>query len=149
MNTEVMFSRQSDEWATPQDLFDRLHAEFRFTLDPCATPENAKCERYYTAADDGLQQPWRGTAFVNPPYSQVGKWVEKARSEWQWGATVVMLLPARTDTRWFHAHIWDEQQHRCQPGVELRLLKGRLRFGGATNSAPFPSMIVVFHHRKG
>ena len=137
MNTDVMFSSKSDLWETPQDLFDKLDAEFRFTLDVCALPENAKCPKYYTPEQDGLSQPWTGVVWCNPPYGRdVGAWVRKAAQSALEGATVVMLLPARTDTKWFHRWIY----HRA----EIRFLPGRLKFGGAKNSAPFPSMLVAF-----
>lgn len=102
-----MFTSTTDCWETPQDFFDRLDAEYHFTLDACALPQNAKCERYYTPEQDGLSQPWRGTVWCNPPYGrQIGRWVEKAAESTAAGATVVMLLPARTDTRWFHRWIY-------------------------------------------
>lgn len=146
MNTEVMFSSKSDEWETPQDLFDKLNAEFSFTLDVCATPENAKCSAFYTEDDDGLKQDWQGNCWMNPPYGrEIGKWIEKAA----WAAKttanlVVCLLPARTDTRWWHKWIWDTEQQKPYTGVKVRFIKGRLKFGGCSNSAPFPSAIVIF-----
>ena len=139
----VHFSSKTPEWATPQYLFDALNAEFRFTLDPCATKKNAKCKKFFTAKEDGLKQSWKGeSVFMNPPYGrEIGKWIEKAYmtvagepSE----SIVVCLLPARTDTKWFHDHIYDRDS------VAIRFLKGRLRFGGSKHSAPFPSMVVVF-----
>ena len=128
----------SDEWITPQDLYDKLDNEFHFTLDPCSTPENAKCEKYYTLEDDGLSQEWGGyRVFCNPPYSEIGKWVSKAYEESLKPDTlVVLLIPARTDTKWFHNYI----SHRS----EVRFLKGRLRFSGTDMNAPFPSMVVIF-----
>ena len=134
----IMFSRESDEWSTPQDLFDKLNEEFKFTLDPCATAENAKCKKYFTAEQNGLLQDWGGeTVFCNPPYSKIGKWVEKAYREGHKDGTVVcLLIPARTDTKYFHRFIL----HRS----EIRFLKGRLRFSGAQYNAPFPSMVVIF-----
>ena len=134
----IMFSRESDEWSTPRDLFDKLNEEFKFTLDPCATAENAKCKRYFTAEQNGLLQDWGGeTVFCNPPYSKIGKWVEKAYREGHKDGTVVcLLIPARTDTKYFHKFIL----HRS----EIRFLKGRLRFSGAQYNAPFPSMVVIF-----
>lgn len=134
----VLFSSQSDEWSTPQGFFEKLDAEFRFTLDPCSTDENAKCEKHYTREQDGLKQSWHGeTVFCNPPYGrEIGKWVEKCANEARAGATVVMLIPARTDTTWFHKHIYGQ--------TEVRFIRGRLKFGGSRNSAPFPSMVVVF-----
>ena len=134
MNTEVMFSSKTDLWATPQDLFDKYNAIYQFETDVCALPENAKCNRFFTPEMDGLKQEWTGVCWCNPPYGrQIGKWVEKACKSF---ATVVMLLPARTDTKWFHD--W------CLPYGKIEFLRGRLKFGGCDNSAPFPSMIVVF-----
>ena len=159
----ALFSSARDDWQTPPDLFAALDAEFRFTLDAAANTQNALCPLYlgpdHGGAEyrDGLTADWwigRGgeAAWCNPPYSRglQGKFIAKAATEAQKGAggllTVVMLLPARTDTKAFHAHIWNADQHRPRPGVELRLLKGRLRFVGAPASAPFPSMVVVFRH---
>ena len=134
MNTEVMFSSKTDMWATPQDLFDELNAEFHFETDVCAVPSNAKCKEYYTPLDDGLSQEWSGVCWCNPPYGrEIGKWVKKAATS---KALTVMLIPARTDTKWFHDYVYNK--------AETRFIKGRLKFGGAQNSAPFPSMIVVF-----
>jgi phage N-6-adenine-methyltransferase len=138
----VHFSSQTDEWATPKALFDELHAEFGCEIDVCATPENAKCAKFFSKVDDGLKQPWVGTCFMNPPYGrQIATWVRKAYESSLTGATVCCLLPARTDTAWWHDY--------CVRG-EVRLLKGRLKFGAGTNSAPFPSAIVIFRpHRQG
>lgn len=134
---EVLFSSKKHDWETPDWLFDELDAEFHFTLDAAASDNNAKCDLYCTEESDGLTTSWTGhTVFVNPPYSNVAAWVEKAWQEYTRGATVVMLLPARTDTRYFHRWIY----HRS----EIRFLKGRLKFSGSKNSAPFPSMIVIF-----
>ena len=134
---ETMFSSKTDLWSTPQDLFDDLDRVYRFEVDVCATPENAKCAVFYTREQDGLAQDWRGTCWMNPPYGrEIGKWVSKARlSAEENGATVVCLLPARTDTRWWHEH--------CSLG-HITFIKGRLKFGGSKNGAPFPSAIVVF-----
>jgi len=139
MNTDVMFSSATDMWATPQDFFDRLNEEYHFTLDVCATTQNAKCGRYYTKEQDGLSQPWDGVCWCNPPYGrEIGKWVEKAyQSAMDGNADVVMLLPARTDTKWFHDYIYGK--------AEIRFVKGRLKFGDSMNSAPFPSMVVIFN----
>ncbi len=140
MNTAVMFSSKTDEWSTPQDFFNELNKEFNFTLDPCATPENAKCEKYYTKEDDGLKQDWSGeTVFCNPPYGRAIKdWVKKCYEESKKpNTTVVMLIPARTDTSYFHDYIY----HKAK---EIRFIRGRLKFGNAKNSAPFPSMVVIF-----
>lgn len=138
MNTEVMFSSRSEMWETPQDFFDKLNEEFHFTLDACATSENTKCEKFYSPEIDGLSQPWDGIVWCNPPYGrQIGNWVERASvSSEERGTTVVMLLPVRTDTKWFHAYIYGK--------AEIRFVKGRLKFGGSKNSAPFPSMVVIF-----
>ena len=140
MNAAVMFSSKTDEWSTPQDFFDELNKEFNFTLDPCATPENAKCEKYYTKEDDGLKQDWSGeTVFCNPPYGRgIKDWVKKCYEESKKpNTTVVMLIPARTDTSYFHDYIY----HKAK---EIRFIRGRLKFGNAKNSAPFPSMVVIF-----
>lgn len=138
MNTELMFSSKTPEWETPQDLFDALDRIHRFNLDPAATADNAKCEKFFTAAENGLAQNWGGySVFCNPPYGKtIAKWVQKGFEEAQKpGTKVVMLLPARTDTKWFHDY--------CVKG-KIEFLKGRLKFGNAGNSAPFPSMIVIF-----
>ena len=143
-----MYSSESAEWPTPAPLFAALDAEFRFTLDVCASPGNAKCARYFTRADDGLAQPWTGAAFMNPPYgTEIGKWVAKARREAACGAVVVCLLPARTDTGWWHNDV-------MAAASEIRFICGRLSFGGGlqdaakarsgAHNAPFPSVIVVF-----
>lgn len=132
----VHFSSATDMWATPKALFDVLDAEFGFTLDVCATRENAKCPQYFTETDDGLSRAWTGTCWMNPPYGdEIGAWVAKARASAESGATVVCLVPARTDTAWW----WEN----CIKG-EVRFLRGRLRFGDATTSAPFPSAVIVF-----
>ena len=139
MNTELLFSSKTDLWETPQDLFDKLNNEFQFTLDVCATPENAKCDKFYTEEQDGLEHPWEGTVWCNPPYGRgIGQWVRRALFASVSGSTVVMLLPARTDTKWFHDYIYKRNN------VEIRFIRGRLKFGGSKNFAPFPSMVVVF-----
>lgn len=135
-----MFSSATAEWSTPQDFFDELNKEFCFNLDPCCTHENAKCEDHYTKEDNGLEQNWGGRiVFVNPPYGkEIGLWVKKSYEEsLKAGTTVVMLIPARTDTRYFHEYIY----HKAQ---QIRFIRGRLKFGGSDNSAPFPSMVVIF-----
>lgn len=132
-----MFSSKTDMWSTPQYIFDELNLEFSFDVDVCATKENAKVDKYYTKEDDGLKQKWDGTVWCNPPYGrQISFWVEKAYKSFLDGSTVVMLLPARTDTKWFHEFIYNK--------AEIRFLKGRLKFGESKNSAPFPSMVVIF-----
>jgi phage N-6-adenine-methyltransferase len=133
----VHFSSITDEWATPQVLFDQLTWVYgNFTLDPCATADNAKCKRFFTRKEDGLLQPWSGKVFVNPPYGrEIGRWMRKAYEESLGGAFVVCLVPARTDTRW-----WQDYAKRGH----VYFLRGRLRFGNARNTAPFPSAIVTF-----
>jgi len=136
----VHFSSASAEWSTPQDLFDELDAELGpFDVDAAASAENAKCGRYFTAAEDGLAQTWRGRVWLNPPYGrQIALWVEKAwRSAQETAELVVCLVPARPDTRWWHDY--------CTCG-EVRFLRGRLRFNGSASGAPFPSAVVVFRN---
>ena len=143
MNTDVMFSSTTDMWATPQNFFDELNREFNFSLDACALPSNAKCEKFFTPEQDGLSQNWEGNVWCNPPYGRdVGNWVAKAYESAHSGTetVVVMLLPARTDTKWFHEYIYGK--------AEVRFVKGRLKFGDGTNSAPFPSMVVVFRPKE-
>jgi phage N-6-adenine-methyltransferase len=137
---DVMFSSKSGEWETPQWLYDKLDDEFHFTLDPCAADENHKCDKYYTKKENGLAQDWKDDiVFMNPPYGRkIGQWVEKAYYDFLRGATVVCLLPSRTDTKWWHDY--------CMKG-KIRFIKGRLRFVGAKYGAPFPSAIVIFQLR--
>lgn len=138
---KVLFSSKTDEWSTPQDLYDELNKEFNFTLDPCATNENHKCEKYYTLVDNGLLKDWsRETVFMNPPYGrEITQWIAKAYHTSLEGATIVCLLPARTNTNWFHAFIINKAK-------EIRFLKGKIKFGNSKTGAPFPSMIVVFKY---
>ena len=136
---QEMFHSKNDSWETPDDLFAELDDEFHFTLDACANSENKKCDVYFTKEKDGLLMPWEGVVWCNPPYGHsVGRWVQKASESAKGDATVVMLLFARTDTKWFHEYIYNK------PGVEVRFIKGRLRFKGAKHNAFFPSMIVIF-----
>jgi phage N-6-adenine-methyltransferase len=129
------------EWATPQAFFDKLNEEFHFTLDACASASNYKVENYYSKEQDGLKQEWTGTVWCNPPYGKhIGEWLKKGREAALEGATVVFLIHARTDTRWFHEHVY-------KIADEIRFVKGRLKFthkGGTNQSAPFPSMVVVY-----
>ena len=129
-----MMSSNTPEWATPQDTFDALNKEFQFDVDVCANESNAKCERYFSKEQDGLKMDWGGLrCWCNPPYGrEIGKWVKKASES----DFCVMLLPSRTDTRWFHDYIYGKS--------EIRFIKGRLKFGDGKGSAPFPSMIVIF-----
>ena len=167
MNKELMFSSATDEWSTPQSFYDELNKEFKFTLDPCSTHENHKCDTYFTLEDDGLNKDWSGhTVFCNPPYSVAENpckknckkkkcvkrgyhiteyvpgqedWIEKCHKENKNNnVKVVMLIPSRTDTIAFHKYIYKK------PNVEIIFVKGRLKFGGSKDSAPFPSMVVVF-----
>ncbi len=132
----VHFSSGRNNWATPQGLFDKLNGEFHFELDVCATAENAKCKKYYRPAEDGLKQEWKGICWMNSPYGrEIGKWMKKAYDSALAGATVVCLVPSRTDTAWWFDY--------CAKG-EIRFIKGRLKFGGSKNAAPFPSAIIVF-----
>lgn len=133
----VLFSSRSEEWETPQELFDVLDNEFHFNLDPCATFQNAKCERFFTKEDNGLMRDWQGIVFCNPPYGkEIALWVQKAALAAQAGATVVLLIHARTDTRWFHEWVLPFAN-------EIRFIKGRLNFSKKGPST-FPSLIVVF-----
>lgn len=160
----VHFSSKTDQWATPQSFFDKLALRYGpFDLDPCADDSNAKVPHYYTQADDGLTKPWKGRVFMNPPYGDpqhpckptctkqlckkrgyhsqdyiagIREWVAKAHAESRGGALVVCLLPARTDTRWWHDYVI--------PFGKVEFIRGRLKFGDSKNSAPFPSAVVVF-----
>ena len=133
----VYFSHQSEEWETPPALFSELDKEFHFTTDVAALPSNAKCDHFFTPGEDGLKQEWKGVCWMNPPYgTALRQWIKKAKESAQGGATVVCLVPARTDTQWWHDHV--------QGIAEVRFLRGRVKFGGVENSAPFPSVILVF-----
>jgi len=152
MNTAVLFSSAKDDWQTPPGLLAELNREFGFTLDGAANEHNHRLERWYgPGSPDGenaLSKSWDGEiVWVNPPYSRglQAKFIAKAAQEVEWNiCTVVMLIPARTDTKAFHAHIWDASTHGPRPGIEVRFLAGRIKFVGAKHGAPFPSMIVVF-----
>lgn len=134
----VLFSSNSVEWETPQELFDSLNEEFHFTLDPCSTDLNAKCQKHYTKEQDGLAQDWSGEiVYCNPPYGrEMPKWIEKCYEHYIGGGIAVMLIPVRTDTKAFHEYIYGK--------AEIRFIRGRLRFNGAKSNAPFPSMIVIY-----
>jgi phage N-6-adenine-methyltransferase len=132
----VHFSSKTDMWATPQDFFDELDKKYQFNLDVCATKDNAKCTKYFDEETDGLKQRWAGVCWMNPPYGRVIKqWMKKAYESSLEGATVVCLVPARTDTAWWHDYAVKGQ---------ITFIRGRLKFGGSKNSAPFPSAVVVF-----
>ena len=136
----IHFSSKSDMWETPQATFDALNAEFGpFDLDVCATADNAKCQKYYTKDEDGLSKQWVGKCWMNPPYGRgISKWMRKAYESSQNGAYVVCLVPARTDTSWWHDY--------ATKG-EIRFIRGRLKFGKATSNAPFPSAVVIFKNK--
>ena len=136
---DVHFSSKTEMWATPQKVFDELNDEFGpLDLDVCAVAENAKCADFFSPEDDGLKQDWSNRAcWMNPPYGRtIKEWMRKAWEESQRGATVVCLVPSRTDTAWWHDYAARGQ---------VRFLRGRIKFGDAKNSAPFPSAVVVFH----
>ena len=136
--SKALLSSNSDEWATPIDVYVSLDNEFHFTLDACATEENHKCDCYFTKEQDALKQDWAGeTVFCNPPYSEIARWVEKAYREGCKDNTLVcLLIPARTDTRYFHNFIYQRS--------EIRFISGRLRFNDSKSNAPFPFMVVIF-----
>jgi phage N-6-adenine-methyltransferase len=149
-----MFSKASDEWSTPYDFFAALDAEFRFGLDAAATNANSQCLEYLgpdhirDRRRDALAVNWDRFGpqpiWLNPPYSKCREFIIKASGSAAEGCTVVCLVPSRTDTRWFHDCVWDASKGRTRPGVELRFIKGRLKFGGCDNSAPFPSAVIIF-----
>lgn len=140
---KALFTSNTDEWSTPQDFYDELDKEFGFSLDPCCLPSSAKCKNFFTPEENGLEQDWsEHVVFMNPPYGAgIKAWMAKACEEWKKGATVVCLVPARTDTQWWWRHVMDH-------GHEVRFVEGRLRFGGSTASAPFPSAIIVMGPSK-
>ena len=141
MNQNVHFSSDSSEWETPQDFFEKYDKKYKFTLDVCASENNAKCKKYFSIDDDGLAQDWFGICWMNPPYgTQIKKWMQKAYiASIENGTTVVCLVPARTDTAWWHDY--------AMKG-EITFLRGRLKFSGLKTGAPFPSAIVVFAPRE-
>ena len=136
LDLDVHFSSKTDLWYTPQDFFKKYDDVYKFETDVCATDDNTKCTKYYTEETDGLSQKWEGVCWMNPPYGRtISKWMKKAYESSLEGATVVCLVPARTDTNWWHDY--------AMKG-EIEFIKGRLKFGGSKNSAPFPSAVVVF-----
>lgn len=136
-----MMSSKTDVWATPQEYFDSINTEFNFTLDVCALPENAKCSRFFSPGDNGLIQKWDGVCWMNPPYGRkIGVWIKKAYESSLGGATVVCLVPARTDTAWFHDYILNK--------AEIRFIRGRLRFSGSKVNAPFPCILVIYRPKE-
>jgi len=141
--SSALYSNRTDEWPTPQSLFNELNAEFKFTLDPCASANNAKCREFFTKVDDGLKQDWSNPrVFCNPPYGKtMREWARKCYEASQLGALVVLLAHSRTDTRWFHDWVYGKAH-------EIRFVRGRLKFGDGRQSAPFPSMVAVFLPRS-
>lgn len=163
-----MFSSRTDMWATDQKFFEKINNQYHFTHDVCATDNNAKCNIYFTEEQNGLIQEWGDISWCNPPYGiTINKWIEKAYKESEKGKIIVMLLPARTCTKWFHKWIYRI------PGVKIDFIKGRLTFGddaywegvwetefingkenklfgkiGRKNTAPFPSMLVEFNIKQ-
>jgi site-specific DNA-methyltransferase (adenine-specific) len=137
--SSTLYSSRSEEWPTPQTFFDALNCEFHFTLDPCATRNNAKCGRFFTKRQNGLEQCWgRHRVFCNPPYGRsMCDWARKCFEASRGGATVVLLAHARTDTRWFHNWVYGK-------ATEIRFVRGRLKFGDGKQSAPFPSLVAVY-----
>jgi len=136
---KAMVSSKTNEWATPQLLFEDLDKEFKFTLDPCSTHENHKCDKYFTLEDDGLKQDWSNDiVFMNPPYGgHTGDWIKKALDESRKGATVVCLIVSSTDRSYWHDYIFPFAS-------QIRFVRGRLKFGVATTTAPFASALVIF-----
>lgn len=153
MNSALMFGKASDEWTTPDVFYHDLDDEFNFTVDAAASSESAKCRIWFgpggLAPDALALKDWRPDVaraiFLNPPYSRCAEFIAKAASEaMDHGCTVVCLVPARTDTRWWHAHVYNQLTDNWRKGVEVRFVKGRLKFGDGKNSAPFPSVVVIF-----
>jgi len=154
LNAAVTFSKTKDEWTTPQDFWEKLNAEFQFTWDVAARAENSKCGLHYFGPDhpdprrrDALDPGvvWGVVSWMNPPYSSGRRFIARAAFEARYrGNIVVCLVPARTDTHWWHGYVWNRKKHQLRAGVEVRFIKGRLRFGGAEHGAPFPSVVIVF-----
>jgi phage N-6-adenine-methyltransferase len=137
INMDVHFSSKTDLWSTPQDFFDKYNKIYNFTLDVCATKDNAKCNNYFTKEENGLEQKWSGNCWMNPPYGkEISLWMKKAYESSLQGATVVCLVPSRTDTKWWH-------NYAIKGKIEF--IKGRLKFGNSKNSAPFPSAVIIFN----
>ena len=132
-----LFTSNTDMWSTPLDFFIKLNEEFNFETDVCAIESNAKCKKFFTPEMNGLKQEWTGVCWMNPPYGRgIGEWIKKAYESSLNGATVVCLIPSRTDTKWWHDY--------CMKADEIRFIKGRLKFKGAKFNAPFPSAIIIF-----
>lgn len=142
MLNNSLYSSDKMDWGTPQKLFNKLNLYFNFTLDPCCSEVNKKCDKYFTIEDNGLIQDWsKDVVWMNPPYGREMKdWIKKAYDESLKGATVVCLVPSRTDTRWFHDYVYEKS--------DIVFLNKRLDFAGSTNKAPFPSMLVIYNSNK-
>ncbi len=143
MKTKVHYSSLDQTWSTPQHFFDELNDEFKFTLDPCCTKETAKCKKFFTISDNGLDQDWSyDIVFMNPPYGrEIKHWIKKAHDEFLKGSKIVCLIPSRTDTKYWHDYIFPLYY---KGKIEIRFLKGRLKFGNSVNSAPFPSALIIY-----
>jgi site-specific DNA-methyltransferase (adenine-specific) len=145
--SNILFSSKSDEWTTPKDFYDKLDKEYKFVFDLACSKDNCKTRDGFTIEDDAIEQDWYnitldtkgGWLWLNPPYSKCKEFVDKSYSEMLLGAKIVMLIPSRTDTKWFHEFIYNKE------GVRIKFIKGRLKFGDSKNSAPFPSMLVIFN----
>lgn len=135
-NFDTMFSSVKQDWITPDEIYNPLNDEFHFTLDVCASQDNTRCERFFSEQDDGLAQEWRGVCWMNPPFKNKAKWIKKAYQSSIEGATVVCLIPARTNTNWFHDY--------CLKYGEVRFVRGRPKFKGAKHGLPQPLAIVIF-----
>jgi phage N-6-adenine-methyltransferase len=139
----ALFSSKTDNHATPRDLAARYVEEFRIETDVCASEDNAVVTRFFSREQDGLAQEWKGVCWMNPPYGrEIGHWIKKAADSADAGATVICLLPARTDTKWWHEFV--QPVLDGERAGEVRFIRGRLKFGNAENSAPFPSVVVIF-----
>jgi len=147
MINKALFSNNSDEWETPKDFYDNLDEKYKFVFDLACSKDNCKTADGFTIEENSLEQNWalityetnNGWLWCNPPYSKCKEFVDKAYSEMLLGAKIVMLIPSRTDTKWFHNFIYKKE------GVSIEFIKGRLKFSGAKNSAPFPSMLIIFN----
>ena len=151
---KVVWKSEKMDWCTPDSVFDPLDKEFGFNLDAAATTENSKCGKCITPEEDALTVCWKtrsrgGSVWLNPPYGRgLGDWFQKASEESEKGCTVVMLLPARTDTKYWHEYVFKNELGELKDGVECRFLKGRIKFIGAQNGAPFPSAIIIFRRKE-
>lgn len=154
MNSEIMFSSKSDEYSTPSDFYNHLDNLFEFVFDLACSKENCKTADGFTKEENALDQDWfqitedcikegkTGWLWLNPPYSMCREFADKCYSEMLLGAKIIMLVPSRTDTKWFHDFIYKKE------GIEIEFIKGRLKFGDSKNSAPFPSMLIKFERKQ-